>query len=150
MLIYHRITDIVAKSDFMRKGYKVWKQLNIMEAASALDKPVRELLPFLHAFGGCDTTSSIHDKGKSSVVKIIHKNESLQEKARTFMKTKLSNPGCSTAGPVESFEMQLQSNWEKSLWDIVVFMQAEWHELCVILWKLYGIKLTKCTPRANK
>ena len=101
MLIYHWMTDmglIVAKSDFMRKGYKVWKQLNIMEAASALDKPVRELLPFLHAFGGCDTTSSTHDKGKSSVVKIIRKNESLQEKARTFMKSNATTEEIQRAG----------------------------------------------------
>ena len=42
------------------------------------------MLPFIHAFGGCDTTSSIFEKGKGAVLKLLEKSESLQQQVEVF------------------------------------------------------------------
>ena len=67
MLLHHWCENLVkclVRSDIQRKGYKARKQLDVGEAALLLKPDVKKLLPFIHAFGGCDTTSGVYDKGK--------------------------------------------------------------------------------------
>ena len=42
------------------------------------------MLPFIHAFGGCDTTSGIHDKGKQAVLKLITQSDEAKKRAVLF------------------------------------------------------------------
>ena len=39
----------------------------------------------MHAFGGCDTTSAIFDKGKSAVKKLLDKSVEAKTVAKEFM-----------------------------------------------------------------
>ena len=43
---------------------------------------------FIHAFGGCDTISAVHDKGKGAVLRLIQKSKRAQQLSAVF--TKLS------------------------------------------------------------
>ena len=53
---------------------------------------------FIHAFSRCDTTSSIHEKMKGSVVKLISKSRVAQEKTLVFYRTDVSQEEISKAG----------------------------------------------------
>ena len=71
MLLHHCKADyakIIVKSEYTHKGYKHWKQMNVNEACQLFKTNIRRLLPFIHAFGGCDTMSSIFDKGKNAIM----------------------------------------------------------------------------------
>ena len=46
---------------------------------------VKNALLFLHAFSGCDTTSSFYRQGKKKFVKLIVQNEKLLEFTQVFM-----------------------------------------------------------------
>ena len=45
---------------------------------------IKPHLMFIHAFSGCDTTSSLFGKGKTSMVKLIRKSKPLQQASNTF------------------------------------------------------------------
>ena len=93
MLLHHwheNLGKILVRSDIPRKGYKARKQLDVGEAALLLKPDVKKLLPFIHAFGGCDTTSGVYDKGKLSILRLIEKSEEAQQIARIFSNPKVS------------------------------------------------------------
>ena len=93
MLLHHwheNLGKILVRSDIPRKGYKARKQLDVGEAALLLKPNVKKLLPFIHAFGGCDTTSGVYDKGKLSILRLIEKSEEAQQIARFFSNPKVS------------------------------------------------------------
>ena len=74
MLLHHWNEDmenIVVRSEYTRNGVKWLKQLNIKEATSMLSTTVIDNLLFIRAFGGCDTTSAIHDKGKATILRLV-------------------------------------------------------------------------------
>ena len=87
MLLHHcsfDIGQIIVRSDIIKKGQRIRKQLDIQKAAELITPEVTKLLPFIHAFGGCDTTSGIYDKGKQAVLKLIQRSEDAQSRARLF------------------------------------------------------------------
>ena len=48
---------------------------------------MKENILFLHAISGCDTTSSFFRQGKLKFVKLLEKDERLQEIVKVFKKT---------------------------------------------------------------
>ena len=48
---------------------------------------MKENILFLHAISGCDTTSSFFRQGKLKFVKLLEKDERLQEIAKVFKKS---------------------------------------------------------------
>ena len=67
------MADILVRSEYTIKGGKQLKQLSITEATSMSSITVLQHLLFTHAFGGCDTTSAIHGKGKGAILLLIQK-----------------------------------------------------------------------------
>ena len=53
---------------------------------------------FLHAFSGCDSTSSIYGISKATLFKIVIENKSLQDVATIFCSDNLSKDQVITAG----------------------------------------------------
>ena len=87
MLLHHweeHMSSIVVRSEFKSKGNTVWKQLDIREASLFLNPEVKKFVLFIHAFGGCDTTSGIHEKGKGTVAKLIEKSDNAKKIAKVF------------------------------------------------------------------
>lgn len=62
---------------------KIW---NITEARQKLGIYVCNILPFIHAFSGCDTTSRIFGLGKGTAMKKISTNMQLQDYTDVFCK----------------------------------------------------------------
>ena len=78
MLLHHwneEMANILVRSEYTIKGGKQLKQLSITEATSMLSVIVHQHLLFIRAFGGCDTTSAIHDKGKGATLRLIQKSK---------------------------------------------------------------------------
>ena len=55
-------------------------------------------LLFIHAFGGCDTTSAIHDKGKGAILRLIKKSKKPQQLSAVFNKPLASQAEVGSAG----------------------------------------------------
>ena len=55
-------------------------------------------LLFIYAFGGCDTTSAIHDKGKGSILRLIQKSKKAQQLSAVFNKPLASQAEIGSAG----------------------------------------------------
>ena len=55
-------------------------------------------LLFIQAFGGCDTTSAIHDKGKGSILRLIQKSKKAQQLSAVFNKPLASQAEIGSAG----------------------------------------------------
>ena len=51
-----------------------------------LSVTVLQHLLFIHAFGGCDTTSAIHDKGKGAILCLVQKSKKPQQLSAVFNK----------------------------------------------------------------
>ena len=83
---------------YKKKGHKEWKQIEVKEAIELLNPDIKELLPLIHAFGGCDTTSSIYDKGKNSILKLIEKSDEAKNQAKLFISTSTSKEDIGMAG----------------------------------------------------
>ena len=54
-------------SEYTRNDRKQLKQISVKDAVRKLDDIVVQNLLFIHAFGGCNTTSAIHDNGKAAI-----------------------------------------------------------------------------------
>ena len=66
LLLHHwheNLKDILFSSE---KSKKTW---SIKDCCESLPNDVRAVLPFIHAFSGCDSTSSIFGYGKSKVLR---------------------------------------------------------------------------------
>ena len=63
------MSSVLVRSDVNRKSYTNTKKMNIGEVSKLLRPHIKDLLLFIHAFGGCDTTSTIYEKGKGSLTK---------------------------------------------------------------------------------
>jgi len=64
------------------KPKHVW---DIHKTQSLLAPTTCELLPFLHALTGCDTTSKIYGVSKPAALKLLSTNKIFQEVARSFV-----------------------------------------------------------------
>ena len=62
------------------KGKKTW---SIKKAISTIGM-MREHLLFVHAWSGCDTTSSTHGKGKSPFMNLLKNSDELQSASETM------------------------------------------------------------------
>ena len=65
MLLHHwrtELHDILFTSDISRKSW------SIKYSTHALPKGIKQVLPAIHAFSGCDTTSAIFGCGKATVL----------------------------------------------------------------------------------
>ena len=66
MLVHHwnsKLQEIIFTS---KRSQTSW---SIRESASQLPNELRTLLPFIHAFSGCDSTSAIFGLGKNTIFK---------------------------------------------------------------------------------
>ena len=59
---------------------------------------LKELLLFIHAFGGCDTTSAIHEKSKGSIVKMVEKSPDAMEIGNVFLNEESTQDQVGEAG----------------------------------------------------
>ena len=65
MLLHHwrtELHDILFTSDITRKSW------SFIYSTHALPKGIKQVLPAIHAFSGCDTTSAIFGCGKATVL----------------------------------------------------------------------------------
>ena len=53
------------------KQQKNMKLLNVSRIAEIMETRIRSNLLFIHAWGGCDTTSATFNQGKSAVLKLV-------------------------------------------------------------------------------
>ena len=87
LLIYHsneKYKTIYMKSDVkvsMKKA-RVW---NISKVKQVIGDETRHLLPFIHAFTGCDSTSRIFGVGKGTVLKKASTSIELKQCGAVFM-----------------------------------------------------------------
>ena len=68
LLMYHwndSLHDIIMTSE---RSNKSWC---IRNSCSDMSPDVKSVLPFIHAFSGCDTTSAIYGHGKPKLYKLI-------------------------------------------------------------------------------
>ena len=101
MLLYHwedSMSQILVRSELKQKGHIVYKQLDIGMASSLLKPEIKHLILFMHAFSGCNTTYSIYEKGKGSIVKLIEKSSDAQNISRIFMNDAASKEDIGEAG----------------------------------------------------
>ena len=91
MLVFHwqdKMADINVLSIVQSQGKKQSKVFNVKEASGMLDDTTKYLLLFIHAFGGCDTTSAIYDKGKQAVKRLVDRSPEARDLAKVFMNDK--------------------------------------------------------------
>ena len=136
MLLHHwrdNYADIVMKSDLVMKGRKQLKQLKVKEHASCIDDDTRNLLLFIHAFGGCDTVSGIHEKSNNSVYKLLKNNSVAKNLASKFMSQNASREEIGEAG-MKMF--------------ILLYGGKDEDDLCKLRYNQY-MKMTAGTNRIN-
>ena len=76
MLMHHWQTDIHDDVYFVQERFnKAWR----IQSANQSIEDIKDDLLFLHAWSGCDTTSSIFGKDKGNFVTILRKSPSLKE-----------------------------------------------------------------------
>ena len=88
MLLYFRnneMTNILMLSDSAQRKEKSLKVYNIKEIAEKLNHQILKYLLVIHAFTGCDTTSSIYDKGKNCILKLVTKYAKIRRLCDVFM-----------------------------------------------------------------
>ena len=56
-----------------------------MYTANSLSNPkLQNLIAFMHAFTGCNTTSAFYNQGKTKIIKSLLSNSELVEKVEVF------------------------------------------------------------------
>ena len=89
---------LLIRSDYKRHGGIQLKQLLMENALSKVQQSVIPYLLVIHAFGGCDTTSSIHDKGKGSILNLVQKSKEARNLCDVFLDPESSQDQISQAG----------------------------------------------------
>ncbi|VDI23197.1 Hypothetical predicted protein [Mytilus galloprovincialis] len=85
LLLFHAEENskpLVFQSDKIRKS-KVW---DIKKTKELLGNEIVDLLPFIHAITGCDTTSRLYGIGKKEGLKRLRENAFFRELASVFLK----------------------------------------------------------------
>lgn len=83
---------------FMKPGKGSTKQQLFCTTRFNLPPCVQENILFLHAFSGCDTTSSFHRQGKMKFVTLLKSNEELQTAVRVFRDVNANSDEIDKAG----------------------------------------------------
>ena len=68
------MADIFMVSDSTSHGKRTSKMYDIKQITEQMNHGVLKYLLVIHAFGGCDTTSGIHEKGKNAALKLVTKS----------------------------------------------------------------------------
>ena len=76
--------EIIFRSDINRAGIKMKKTWNISKTKFVIGANICRLLPFIHAFTGCDTTSRIYGIGKGQLLKKVE-DPNVKDFAKCFM-----------------------------------------------------------------
>lgn len=71
---------------FLAKPMKRNKNKTIYNVNSFIYPELKKIVAFIHAFSGCDTTSSFFQKGKEKIVKVMLDDENLRLRAEEFYK----------------------------------------------------------------
>ena len=82
------MADVNVLSALQTQGKKQYKVFNVKDASEMFDATTKHLLLFIHAFGGCDTTSAIYDKGKQAIKKLLDRSPEARDLANIFMDDK--------------------------------------------------------------
>jgi len=88
LLCYHvqnSSQKVYLRSDIRQNKQSMRKIWDIQKTWSVLTRTVCDLLPFLHALTGCDSTSRFFGIGKSSALKELIVNTGLHEAGKQFM-----------------------------------------------------------------
>ena len=88
LLIYHSKESsktIYMKSDVKVKSLKLRKVWNISKTKQVIGCQIKNVLPFLHAFTGCDSTSRINGVGKGTILKKVLTSDALHRCGKIFM-----------------------------------------------------------------
>ena len=120
MLMYFWKTEmgqVVVRSSFTRNGRCQIKQLDIKTAIESIDPSIVQYLLFIHAFGGCDTTSAIHDKGKASPLRLLQKSNKAKPLVDCFMDNSTLQNEIGNAG-VQLFVMLCKGKAGDTLGDL--------------------------------
>ena len=86
MLLHHWTAEMDDIYFVQQRTLSAW---NMRYVESGIQDIKRDIL-FLHAFTGCDSTSTIFSKGKVSIVKLFRKCKVLQSVSKIFMNDKSS------------------------------------------------------------
>ena len=100
MLIYmwnEMIGKITTKSEATRKQNEVRRDI---EQYSSCLGDIRKYITLIHAFAGCDTTSSIYRHGKMRILRLLQKNSTARTVADQFLKADASQEKIGEAGIV--------------------------------------------------
>ena len=100
MLIYmwnEMIEKITMKSEATRKQKDVRRDI---EQCSSCLGDIRKYITLIHAFAGCDTTSSIYGHRKMRILRLLQKNSTARTTADQFLKADASQEEIGEAGIV--------------------------------------------------
>ena len=98
LLLVSHMEDQMADIYFMSEtAKKTWR--SIRKIINSMEPVVKKHILFLHAWTGCDTTSSIYGQGKTSLIKKIKSSRELQRHAEI-----ISNPWAEENEVVEAGE----------------------------------------------
>jgi len=109
--------DLILRSEYTRNRKKQLKQLEIEKALSKINLVVKPYLLLIHAFGGCDTTSAIQDKGKAAILNLIQNSKKARTIADVFMDPESSRKQIGNAG-VELFVLLYKGKASDTLADL--------------------------------
>ena len=99
LFMYHwgyQLGDIFFRMETKKRGgvSKIWKIRDVAD----FHGPIICNILFIHAWSGCDTTSSIQGKGKGNIIQKLKKSESAPELANTFLKENSTHEEIEDAG----------------------------------------------------
>ena len=110
LLLYHWNTPMEDIHFRSTKSNSTW---SIRECLKNILPELHPHLLFMHAFTGCDTTSSIFEKGKQKIVKLMAKSLQLQQCSLVFSDDNASQKEVGNAG-AQAFILLYGSNPENT------------------------------------
>jgi len=120
MLMYfwkEEMGQVVIRSSYKKDGRTQMKQLDVKSALSSIDSTVVPYLLLIHAFGGCDTTSAIHEKGKASPLRLLEKSKRAKQLFDCFLDSSSSQNEIGKAG-IKLFVLMFNGKIEDTLTDL--------------------------------
>ena len=75
--------NIIMRTEAMKKHKAIERDIGVIAECIG---DVRKYLTFVHAFGGCDTTSAVYGQSKLLILKLLEKSKVAREEAVFFQK----------------------------------------------------------------
>ena len=75
--------NIIMRTEAMKKHKAIERDIGVIAECIG---DVRKYLTFVHAFGGCDTTSAVYGQSKLLILKLLEKSKVTREEAVFFQK----------------------------------------------------------------